>query len=328
LNIRGQKKDALLVFREAQIHLPDDTDIQFCRGKIAAEIVPGWHLPMLADQDRNDAFQNAIEKVVKSGDIVLDIGTGSALLAMMAARAGAQHVYACEVNETIALVAEEIISLNGYADQITVITKDSNALQIGLDIPEKVDVIVSEIFDFALVGEGALQSLRYAKEHLLKEQGCLIPQGAELTAVILECPFLSNLHQISEINGFDLSPINIFSSPMAYKDARITLGGEGEYRILSEPFSVAKYDFNALPSGKSSQESKVTAIENGVGDSIHMWLDLHLCDGVTLSTKVCNSRHHWRQPTQVLLSKLQMETGESFKMLCEYEAYFHFKVLL
>ena len=326
LNITGQKKGAFIVFCEAEKQFSDDPDIQFCRGKMAESMVPGWHIPMLADQDRNNAFQAAIEKVVKPGDVVLDIGTGSGLLSMMAVRAGAKHVYACEMVDAMAMVAQEIVDNNGYGDQITIIDKSSFDLVMGQDLPEKVDVIVSETFDFALVGEGALNNLRHAKETFLKAGGRIIPESAKLNAVILECPFLRSLHPIGDVNGFDLSPMKVFANPLSYKDARITLDGEGEYRVLTEPFTVAEFDFKNIPQGILNFSSDITGAEDGEGDSVHMWFDLHLCEGVDLSTRIRNPRHHWRQPTQSLLQVKDVKAGESFKMHTQYGAYFHFQI--
>ena len=60
-----------------------------------------WHFDMMSDLKRNDAYERALIAAVKPGSIVLDIGTGSGLLAMMAARAGAKHVYACEMNPDV-----------------------------------------------------------------------------------------------------------------------------------------------------------------------------------------------------------------------------------
>ena len=68
---------------------------------LSSSLLDRWHFPMLNDRRRNLAFEKAIIKHLEREDCttVLDIGTGTGLLALMAARAGAERVYACEANE-------------------------------------------------------------------------------------------------------------------------------------------------------------------------------------------------------------------------------------
>ena len=82
--------------------------------------VPRWHFPMLADSARNRAYARAIAAKVRPGDVVLDIGCGAGLTAMLAARAGARHVYTCEQQPLIAQAARQVIRDNGLSDRITV----------------------------------------------------------------------------------------------------------------------------------------------------------------------------------------------------------------
>ena len=113
---------------------------------------------------------------------VLDIGTGTGLLAMMAARAGAKHVTACEAFAPMAAVARNVIAANtsttlpaAAAASIDVIAERSTSLSAG---EPKVDLIVTEIFDTDLLGEGVLGSVADALRRLAKPGATVVPAGA------------------------------------------------------------------------------------------------------------------------------------------------------
>merc|ERR1711991_358637 len=104
------------------------------------------------DLTRNNAYLEALELAIADNDLVLEIGTGSGLLAMMSFNAGAKEVISCEASKTLAATANEIISENGYENKIKVLHKKSTDLLVGEDLPNKSDVIVSEILSSEFVG--------------------------------------------------------------------------------------------------------------------------------------------------------------------------------
>ena len=73
---------------------------------------------MMNDEQRNKAYADALELAVRDGDFVLDIGTGSGLLSLMAAASGAEMVTTCEMSKTIAEAATQIIESNGYKEKL------------------------------------------------------------------------------------------------------------------------------------------------------------------------------------------------------------------
>jgi type I protein arginine methyltransferase len=97
------------------------------------------HRTMVCDRVRTEAFCRAIEEVVRPGDTVLDVGAGTGILSVFAARAGAARVYAVE-RTAVAALAQELAAANGVADCVHVIHGDV----LDLELPERVDVIVSE----------------------------------------------------------------------------------------------------------------------------------------------------------------------------------------
>jgi predicted RNA methylase len=101
------------------------------------------------DSERNEAYRRGIEATVEEDDLVVDIGTGSGLLALMAANAGAQHVFAIEGDPSLERAARKVIAANGKAETVTVVGRHSTQVKIGFgsDVPTGADVIVTEIFD-------------------------------------------------------------------------------------------------------------------------------------------------------------------------------------
>jgi len=315
---------ALAVLMQAEQHFPNDREILYLRGKMAAHIIPGWHLPMLADDERNNAYEKAINETIQDGDIVLDIGTGSGLLAMMAVRAGAAHVYACEMEEAMAILAKQVIAQNGLSDKITVINKHSTQLMIGEDLPTRADVLVTEIFDRALVGEGMLPTIIHARSALLKPNAKIIPQGASLRGCFVESPHFHRFHHVAEVNGFDLSAMNVLAHPMAYKDGLINLKQSQGRRLLSDPLEIKRFDFEKLGSLTFRSEAETTIIADGTADAILMWFDLHLSENSHYTTAHVESHNHWRQATQLLLDRPQVQTGQALSITTTYFGYFDF----
>lgn len=103
----------------------------------------------LIDEERTLAFGKAIASTVRPGDVVVDMGTGSGVLAMLAVRAGAKRVYAVELDRNNIATLEAVFRANGLADQIVLVAGDVTKV----DLPEKVDVILGEMIATALLEE-------------------------------------------------------------------------------------------------------------------------------------------------------------------------------
>src|SRR5688572_17329942 len=97
------------------------------------------HRRMIADRWRTECFARAIAEAVKKTDVVLDIGTGTGILAMFAAKAGAKRVYAIDQAE-IAQTAANLVKANGFGDRVKVFRGPAGELKL----EEKVDLLISE----------------------------------------------------------------------------------------------------------------------------------------------------------------------------------------
>ncbi|KAI0529160.1 hypothetical protein KFK09_001707 [Dendrobium nobile] len=143
------------------------------------------YLDMLNDSRRNVAFRLAIEKTITDPCHVLDIGAGTGLLSMMAARAmmesaarGEAKVSACESYLPMGKLMRKILRANGMESMVKLFHKRSDELQVGVDLDCRASVLVSEILDSELLGEGLIPTLQHAHDMLLTSNAKTIPYHA------------------------------------------------------------------------------------------------------------------------------------------------------
>lgn len=201
----GEARRAIdLVQQVLQAH-PGDSALRDAAALILTCNVPKFHLGMLRDEARNAAYAKAIEKAGPGAKRVLDIGTGSGLLAMMAARAGATTVVGCEANPLLAATATEIVERNGLGDRVRVVPRHSTQLEAKRDLGGKADLIVTETFGHDLIGEGALASVGDAVARLARPGVQVIPARAMIMVALgnFDAPGF-----VEHVCGFDIGRIN------------------------------------------------------------------------------------------------------------------------
>ena len=301
---RGRRVQAVLHFERAVALDPTHPaigELTELRAQISHS-VHSWHLPMLADKVRNDAFQEAIEAAVTANDVVLDIGTGTGLLAMMAARAGARHVVACEMMPDLGALAQLVVDANGYGGLIDVIAKPSTELAVGVDMPERATVLVSETFDSLLIGEGAIDWFAHARDHLLTPDATLIPESGTIRGQLASMPRLKRMHPLDSINGFDLAP---FAKRALEKQFYPVKPEAEEWTALSAPFDVIRFDFRDRIAARQAWSLPVTATAEGMVDALILWFDLQLNDVVRLTSGPGGRKaSHW-DPVVFLFDRIQ-----------------------
>ena len=310
LKAQGALTAAVAEYRKAVDAAPDDVEIELKLREALSRLIPKWHFTMLNDGARNDAFDRAIGRAVAAAGadaVVLDIGTGTGLLAMMAARAGANRIYACEMIKPLAETAAQIVQRNRYADRITVVARKSTDLKVGDDLPEPAGLIIAELFDGGLLGEGVIPSLRHAIANLAAPGAAVLPAGATALGVLVECPDLRGINPVGQICGFDLADFDQFRNPATYK--RFNMEVE-PHRPLTDVFEIARFDFRAPPPADVARQLDLTATETGTGHAVVFWFDLHLDAETTLSTGRGSPHNHWGQAIQFLDRDLAVAAGQ------------------
>lgn len=307
--LRAQAADLgrlALSVEEALAHASDLSPDSDVIADIARRSVPRWHFPMLNDAKRNNAFAAALEQQIPAGSTVLDIGSGSGLLAMVAARAGAARVYTCEENPLLAEIARQTISGHGMSDVITVLDKRSTHLVVGRDIESRVDVVVSEIVDCGLIGEGMLPTIRHAREHLLAPGGLLIPASARLYGQLISSPTVTSLNQVQDAVGFDVSLMNLVATRSHFPVRLDTWPHE----VLSEPLLLTEFDLLSGPLGPGRRLLSPTVTSVGEADGLAGWFEMNLGADVVLHSSPGKAGAHWMQAFIPLAKPVALTPGQ------------------
>ncbi len=278
--------------------------------------VQPWHFAMLNEHARNDAYDAALRRAVAPGALVLEIGTGSGLLAMAAARAGAGHVVGCEMVTVLADKAREIIARNGYADRITVYDKRSTELRVGVELPTRAPVLVSELFDSNLLGEGVLASLEDAHARLLAPGAAVIPRAASAMVELAGGEALGRAIRVEKCAGFDMAPMNEYTPERIVFD-----GGRVDYESFSEPFEALRFDFRHAHYPPRQQTVETTVTRSGLCFGVVQWLRIELDEVSSYENRPRASTGYispWLPTLYTFEQPVLLEAGEAFALTAAY----------
>jgi type II protein arginine methyltransferase len=299
--------EAADAFREAVRQDPNLVEASAGLNTVYSDIVPPWHFAMLGDEKRNSAYEAAIRKAV-GGKHVLEIGTGAGLLALMAARAGAASVTTCETIPLIAERAREIVSRNGFADRIRVVTKKSTLLDIPADMLRRAEVLITETFASGLITEGVLLAIEHAHPSLITPEAVLIPRAASVMGYLAGGSALEVMLFADRVAGFDLSPFNEFGPPMLPANL-----DHVPHAILSNDVELMRFDFRQkqFPAGEIRLAVRATA--GGMCAGVVQWIRLEL-DSATIYENRPSARSdfagHWSHIVHRFPKPIAVEAGD------------------
>jgi type I protein arginine methyltransferase len=257
---------------------------------------------MIEDRARMEPYAEAIRQTVKPGDVVLDIGAGTGIFAMIAHQSGAARIYAIEPNPAIRL-AKKIIAANHMDDRIICI----EGISTKLDLPEKANVIVSDLRSVLPLYAQHIPSIIDARERLLAPNGKLIPAEDTLYAAPVE-----SAQEHSRINrpwqdndyGLDLS---------AGADAEAKRWSKAAFSpasLLSEPCKWAVLDYASISDCAVEGRLDWTIQRNGMLHGIACWFDSELAPGIGFSNNPTGQRLIYGQAYMPLRVPLQVSSSD------------------
>jgi predicted O-methyltransferase YrrM len=203
---------------------------------------------------------------------VLEIGTGTALFAMMAARAGAGEVVTCEKDPVVAATAAQIVAANDLTNRVRVIEKGSTDLEVGIDFAEPADVLVWDTLSSNMIGANALPILEHATRRLLKPGAPTIPANGTVRIALAEDRRF-HLKRMHNVEGFDLSLFNRLAAScyaINVSDERLVL--------RSEPVDLFHFDFQSGGPFPEAEASVSLSASGGLVNGIAQWQRLNFDD--------------------------------------------------
>jgi protein arginine N-methyltransferase 1 len=231
---------------------------------------------MISDATRLKAYEKAIARGVRAGDVVAEVGCGPAVFAVLACQAGAKRVYAIETEDIID-VGRQIAAANGFADRIQFFQRDSRKVEL----PERVNVIVSDLRGVLPLIGGAVASLQDAKKRFLITNGVMIPRRDVLKAAVIEAEKVySSLTSpwktcVSEV---ELSiPLKLVLN--TGHGTRVKLD-----QLMSESAELCTLDYMGNPERQMSAKLAFRANRNGTAHGICVWFETQLYEDIGFSS--------------------------------------------
>ena len=286
---------------------------------------PAIHIEMLNDRTRTDHYLKAIREVVKPGDIVVDLGTGTGVLALAAAQAGASHVYAIEINKSIAEVARANFARNGFADTITLCQGRSTDIVL----PERADVLVSEIIGDDPFNEQIIELTTDARLRFLKPNAKMIPYRIEIFGLLLTVPAEKiSKHKFSKKSidtwnawyGIDFSALmgmsHIDNEPLFNIPPQKTI----EWDRLHPPLHLVSVDLQQHYDQRIRRSEALTVQADGLLNGLLVYFEAHLSPQSHLSSHPdkAGQDNHWRSPVWAVVPPINLNVGA--KISIQYEA--------
>ena len=233
------------------------------------------HEPLLADPNRNRAFYRALKECITADSTVLDIGSGTGIWAITAARLGAKRVVAVEKDELLIPIIRTLLRENGVEKKVEIVTTDSRQLKLR----ERFDVIISETIGNQGFEEDIAPIMADARKRFLKPNGKMIPSAVRLIAAAARIKTYSkNLPAGISLKAGFFEALNL--------NIPIVLLNKSRLKILSKPKPVVEVDLMKIntPPDFSNLTARWKIDDLSQVNCFAVWADMTLGKNMSLST--------------------------------------------
>lgn len=276
---RGERHAAAMValraWRQARERAEGEPD-ETIRQALSA-VTAGYHTQIATDGTRIAAWEAALAGVVRPGMLALEIGAGSGILAMLAARAGAE-VVSCEKDPVLAVMAEETLRLNGLSGQVRIVGKSLENLHVPADLPRLADVLILDLFADRLFDFRPFEIIRSAGR-LLRPGAVTVPKRVSLEGALAN--FRRWYRMVpGHVANFDLSVLADLSSLLINLDA-----SDPDLSLCSATETMVSATLPADLPAESGASEKTFVSSGGPINGIALWLRLELAQGHVLEAR-------------------------------------------
>ena len=255
-------------------------------------------------------FCEALDSKFVRGKVLLDLGCGTGILALIAAKNGASKVYAVEGSK-ISLLAEKVVKSNQFANVSVIRGKIEE-----ITLPEKVDVIISEWMGFYLVHEAMLQSVLYARDKFLKPGGILFPERSTLFAAPVTLPdYLENHFSYYDAFGsFNFEDLKSLLWQERLKSPLCEI--VPKTATLSKPVSIINWDLYHIKVEETkclNQVIKFPVTSPGIVHGVALWFSVGFNSedfNLELKTGPTDPSTHWKQTIVFLPQFTKVEVSD------------------
>jgi protein-L-isoaspartate O-methyltransferase len=269
------------------------------------------HDRMLADSVRIEAYYAALQKHVKPGDVVIDLGTGSGVLAFFASRLGARRVHAIEHGPVIE--AADAVARDNGLDNITFHHVHSRSF----DVPERVDVIVHEQIGESLFDEAVVENVADLRDRLLKTGGVILPAKLHLYVEPAELqddarfPFAWQ----QELHGVSFRALRRFADAQHYLYRQPVLRPFPLKRFLCRPEPVFSVDLHETLPGDLPNELHYAreAVVGGRLDGMCVYFEVGFDDELRFGSSPSDRGTNWGSPLLRVESR-RVEEGDMIEL--------------